>query len=307
VLKKVWLWPFIGAVALCVAIGLITSSVWNILMTALAFSSFYVLTGIGQMFVISSGPGNIDLSVPSTITLSALVSMSVMNRMPLGILVGIIVAILLGVSIGIVNYSIVWLGSIPPLIATLATNYVFLSIAISFSKGFFVKPPVALQAFVNVHIFSIPILMIIALCLAVLLGFLLKYAPYGRAVMAVGQNERASWLSGIGQTRTRYLTYILCSALASITGVLLAAFSGGASADMGNEYLFASIAVVVLGGTTITGGAGNVQGIIGAGVLLLLIGDLLNIAQLSAGPHDVVTGVIIVLVIFLAKIRVQAP
>ena len=87
---------------------------------------------------------------------------------------------------------------------------------------------------------------------------------------------------------------------AGITGVLLAAFSGGATLGMGDEYLLNSIAVVVLGGTSIAGGDSNVQGIIGASVLLYLIVNLLNIIGFGASLRYIVTGVVIVGIILAA-------
>ncbi|MGA2481119.1 MAG: ABC transporter permease, partial [Spirochaetia bacterium] len=87
------------------------------------------------------------------------------------------------------------------------------------------------------------------------------------------------------------------AAFASLTGILLAAFSGGATLGMGEDYLLNSIAVVVLGGSSIAGGDSNVQGIVGASVLLYLIVNLLNILGFVVGLRYILTGVIIVAII----------
>jgi ribose transport system permease protein len=193
----------------------------------------------------------------------------------------------------------------PPLIATLATNFILVSIAIAFSKGLFIKPPHALEVFVNTRIVSVPSLMVLVLAFAILSGMALKYTPYGRSLMAIGQNEKAAWLSGIRPANIRCFTYLICSCLACVTGVLLAAFSGGASLEMGSEYLLTSVAVVVLGGTKISGGKGNVQGIVGAALFLFLITALLNILGSKIGIRQMVTGLVIILVIYVANARTR--
>ncbi len=79
---------------------------------------------------------------------------------------------------------------------------------------------------------------------------------------------RAAWLAGIPVERVRFITYVLCGTLGGINGAPLAGYFRGASIDIGNEYLLASIAVVVIGGTSVTGGRANLPGIWGASLFL---------------------------------------
>jgi ribose transport system permease protein len=123
---------------------------------------------------------------------------------------------------------------------------------------------------------------------------------YGRSVTAIGQNTRAAWLSGIAVGRTRFLTYVLCGTLGGLNGALLAGYFRGANVDLGNEYLLASIAVVVIGGTSVAGGKANVAGIWGAALFLVLLLTMLNTFGVSAGVRLVLTGLIIVGVISAA-------
>ena len=92
------------------------------------------------------------------------------------------------------------------------------------------------------------------------MAVLLNRTVYGRSVTAFGQNTRAARLAGVPIERIRYLTYSLSAVLAAVCGVFLAGFSGGSSLNMGEEYLLASIAVVVIGGSSIAGGNSNVPG-----------------------------------------------
>ena len=131
-------------------------------------------------------------------------------------------------------------------------------------------------------------------------GILLQRMIYGRSVLAIGQNMRAARLAGIRVGRIRFLTYTLSGALAGIDGALLAGYFRGANVDIGNEYLLASIAVVVIGGTSVAGGKSNVPGIWGAALFLVLLLTMLNTFGVSAGVRLLLTGLIIVGVITVA-------
>src|SRR6202035_1897856 len=123
---------------------------------------------------------------------------------------------------------------------------------------------------------------------------------YGRSVLAIGQNMRAAWLAGIKVERIRLMTYMLCGALGGLSGALLAAYFRGSSTDIGNEYLLASIAVVVIGGTSVAGGRANIPGLWGAALFLVLLLTMLNTFGVSAGIRFVVTGLVIIGVIIAA-------
>ena len=111
---------------------------------------------------------------------------------------------------------------------------------------------------------------------------------------------RAAWLAGIRVARVRFFTYVLSGALGGINGALLAGYFRGASVDIGNEYLLTSIAVVVIGGTSVAGGKANVPGVWGAALFLVLLLTMLNTFGVSPGIRLVLTGLIIVGVITVA-------
>ena len=124
---------------------------------------------------------------------------------------------------------------------------------------------------------------------------------YGRQVIAVGQNPRAARLAGVPVERTRAITYIMCAVLAGVCGYLVAGFSGGAALNMGQEYLLSSIAVVVIGGTSVNGGYANVPGLWGAALFLFLLVTMLNTWGFGAGARLVLTGLVIIAVIVAAS------
>jgi ribose transport system permease protein len=119
-------------------------------------------------------------------------------------------------------------------------------------------------------------------------------------VTAIGQNSRAAELAGLNVNRTRFLTYVLSAFLAGLCGIVLSGFSGGAALNMGEGFLLASIAVVVIGGTSVAGGRANVPGIWGAALFMYLLETMLNTLGASAGIRLILTGLIIIAVIVAA-------
>jgi ribose transport system permease protein len=302
---KPWIWSFVGALVVWLAAVAFTGGygAGGMITAALPLAAFTVIVGIGQMFVITLGPGNVDLSLPANIGLASAVAMKVMGGDDGMIVVGLLAALASGGAVGIANYLLIRVLRIPPIIATLSSSFIILSIDISYGRGLQIKPPPAFADFANLQVLGMPVLAIGTALFAVLAWIALHRLIYGRSVLAIGQNMRAAWLAGIPVERTRFLTYTLSGALGGIDGALLAAYFRGASVDIGNEYLLSSIAVVVIGGTSVAGGKANVPGIWGAALFLVLLLTMLNTFGVSAGLRLVLTGLIIVGVITAAGAR----
>lgn len=297
-----WLVAFAGAILVFAATLAFTGGAGgpDILSTALSFATLSVIVGLGQMFVVTTGPGNVDLSIPSTIALAGTVAMTVMAGDDRLVALGLAAAVGIGVLVGTFNYALIRLLQIPPIIATLSASFLIQSAAIAYGRGLRVRPPEGFAAFATGRVAGVPNLAIATLVLSVALAVLLHRTLYGRSVSAIGQNARAAALAGVRVGRVRLLTYILSAALAGLCGAVLAGFSGGASLNMGEEYLLASIAVVVVGGSSVSGGQSNVTGIWGASLFLYLLTTLLNTVGIGAGVRYVLTGLIIIAVIVVA-------
>ncbi|WP_105402726.1 MULTISPECIES: ABC transporter permease [Neorhizobium] len=300
--SKPWIWSFAATIAVWIVTVLFTggASSLGLSQAALTFAAFSVIVGLGQMFVITLGPGNIDLSVPATMTLSGTLALKLMDVEDGMIVVGLLVSILLGFGIGIGNYVLIKLLRIPPIIATLSMSFIIQSTAIWTNRGLRIKPPEILAIFTTSNLFGVPNIAIVALILSVIAWVLLEKTIYGRWISAIGQSTFAARMTGIPVDGTRLVTYILCAVLASICGYLLASFSGGAALNMGSEYLLTSIAVVVIGGTAVAGGNSNIPGIWGASLFMFLVVSMLNTYGFGAGFRLILTGLIIIAVILIA-------
>src|SRR4029079_13519231 len=263
-----------------------------------------VVVGVGQMFVITLGPGNVDLSLPANIGLASAVAMKVMDGSDAMVPVGLAAALACGMAIGAGDHPLHWAQPIPPIIATLSASFIIQSIDISYGRGLQIKPPPGFADFTNWQInlagVGIPVLAVGVVLVTAVMGIVLHRTVYGRSVLAIGQNIRAAWLAGIPVGRIRFLTYVLSGGLGGLNGALLAGYFRGASVDIGHEYLLGSIAVVVIGGTSVAGGRANVPGLWGAALFLVLLLTMLNTFNVSAGVRLVTTGLIILAVITIA-------
>lgn len=298
-LAKPWIWSFIGAALVWLATVAFTGGYGGggMITAALSLAVFTVIVGVGQMFVITLGPGNVDLSLPANIGLASAVAMKVMDGNDQMIAVGLLAALACGMAIGAANYLLIWALRIPPIIATLSASFIIQSIDISYGRGLQIKPPPGFADFTNWQILGIPVLALLTVLFTIGAAIALQRMIYGRSVLAIGQNIRAAWLAGVNVGRIRFLTYTLSGALGGLDGALLAGYFRGANVDIGNEYLLASIAVVVIGGTSVAGGKANVPGVWGAALFLVLLLTMLNTFGVSAGVRLLLTGLIIVGVI----------
>ncbi|MEF0941563.1 ABC transporter permease [Rhizobium sp. BR 362] len=297
-----WIWSFVGASLVWLVTIVFTGGygAGGMITAALSLAVFMVIAGIGQMFVITLGPGNVDLSLPANIGLASAVAMKAMDGQDNMIAIGLLAALASGAAIGVANYLLIWALRIPPIIATLSASFIIQSIDISFGRGLQIKPPPGFAAFTNVQILGIPLLAILTAAFTLGAAVALRRMIYGRCVLAIGQNIRAAWLAGVRVGWIRFLTYTLSGTLAGLNGALLAGYFRGANVDIGDEYLLASIAVVVIGGTSVAGGRANVPGIWGAALFIVLLLTMLNTFGVSAGIRLLLTGLIIVGVITIA-------
>jgi ribose transport system permease protein len=238
--------------------------------------------------------------------LAATISIKTMDGDPAMIPIGLALTVAVGVLVGIANFALIRLLRIPPIIATLSSSFIILSIAIVWNRGLRIKPPEVLGDFPGTDVLGVPLVALLVIGVAAIMHVVLERTRYGRSVTAIGQNPRAARLSHVQVDRVRLTAYVSCAVFASLAGFLLASYSGGPALNMGDPYLLISIAVVVIGGTSVAGGEGNVPGLWGASLFLFLLAAMLNTFGVGEGVRQVLTGVIVILVIVVASFR-RAP
>ena len=297
-----WVWALIGVLLLWLVLSVITSRFSLHSLSGVAVSaSFLALAGLGQMFVITAGRGNIDLSIPNVLTLSAYVSTILIQGHDSRLWMGVLAALAIGLLVGAVNAVLVLAFRIPAIIATLATGYILATAALFANRAlvsYGVSP--ALKWITTTRLGAIPVIAIIAIVAVTIGSFVLGRLVYGRTLSAVGQNTQAAYLAGLRVTRIVAATFLISSLLAAVDGLLLQAYVGGAFLEMGGPYLLQSLGAVVLGGSLIMGGASTALGTLFGCVLLILIVTTMQIAGLPSGMQDIVQGLVVIFVLSLA-------
>ena len=181
----------------------------GMLTAALSLAVFTVIVGVGQMFVITLGPGNVDLSLPANIGLASAVAMKTMGGDDRLVLVGLAAAIACGLAVGLANYLLIWALRIPPIIATLSASFIIQSIDISYGRGLQIKPPPGFADFTNIVIAGVPVLAILTVLFTIGASIALHRTIWGRSVVGIGQNQRAARLAGLKVEPVRCATYAL--------------------------------------------------------------------------------------------------
>jgi ribose transport system permease protein len=284
-----------GAVCLWLAIGFVgKGSFGGTLASATSVAAFLTIAGLGQMFVIASGNGNIDLSVPYVLTFAAYLGSSTINGSNAKLAQTVIVVAAFGIMAGLVNATVISALRVPPIVATLAVGFIVESGYQELSTHVNGGLGSALDTLSTGGWAGVSYMAIIALACIVLAQVALSRSWFARGVLALGQSRQAARLVGVRTLRLTFIVYAISGLAAAVVGLLLGAYIGGGSLDMGGSYQLDSVAVVVLGGCLVSGGIANAPGVGIASVFITLLVTLTNLLHVSAGVEQIIEGLIIV-------------
>ncbi|MDD3172496.1 MAG: ABC transporter permease [Herbinix sp.] len=299
--ENIWIWAALGAFLLWLAMGIVSArlNVSSILANAFT-ASFLALMAFGQMLVVTSGRGAIDLSIPGVLTFSAFVSMSIINGENKNVFLAIVVVLAIGILVGFLNSVLVIYLKLPAIIATMSMNYILTTASLLINKNFsvFTIAPV-LKGLLRTKIMGIYLMIYLIILVGIGFWFLMNRTTYGKSLLAMGQNITAARLAGINVVKVEMLTYIFCSILAAISGILISARVGSAILGMGNDYTLETVASIVVGGTLISGGKANVPGTLVGCLFLGLIVTCMQIMGFSVGAQNIAKGALIVIVLVI--------
>lgn len=293
-----WGWSLVGVLLVwgCI-VAVRPGAPLDPLMQAFSLAPFLVLVALGQMLVITLGPGNIDVSVGTVISMSSYVSVAVSASA--GPVAGLLAAVAAGAAAGAVSVVAILLLRVPPIIATLATSLIVTSGTLLLADANRAGADPALRAFVNAKIAGIPVIAIVVALVTVLIALMLTRTRFGLSVVAVGQSARAAERAGLRVKTVTASAYLVCAAFAGLAGGLLAAFISP-STVLGSSYMLDSIAVVVIGGTLISGGRPVPVGAWTGAMFFVLLSGLLNLVGWSIGAQNILKGVLVVAVVIIS-------
>ncbi|MBD9450209.1 MULTISPECIES: ABC transporter permease [unclassified Rhizobium] len=270
------------------------------LLQQLKVASFLGVIATGMMMVILLG--QIDLSVPWTVTAGAMMACAATAYGAGGSLLAIPFGIACGAAIGLVNGLAVAYLRIPSMIITLATNAVVQGLMVVYTGGFSPQDSAsrAMRFLATGYtIPSVPNGVLVWLAVGILAVFLLTRTTFGRSLYAIGNRERAAYMSGIDTRRVTMIAFVISGSLSALGGVLLAGYASKASQSMGDAYLLPSIAAVVLGGTHVLGGKGTYLGTVAGVILITLLQSILSVMQIEEAGRQLIYGVVIVSMLLL--------
>ena len=270
------------------------------LLQQLKVASFLGVIATGTMIVILLG--QIDLSIPWLVAVGGMMSTAATAWGPFGEWLAIPFGIACGVALGLVNgFGVAYLR-IPSMIVTLAVNAVAQGLMVVHTGGFSPQDAssVAMRTLATGSLaFGLPNALIVWAVVGACAVFLLNRTTFGRAVYAIGNRERAAYLSGVDTQRVVLLAFALAGGLSAFGGVLLAGYASKAAQGMGDAYLLPAIASVVLGGASIMGGRGRYLGTVAGVILITLLQSILSVVQMPDAGRQIIYGVVIVAMLLL--------
>jgi ribose/xylose/arabinose/galactoside ABC-type transport system permease subunit len=271
------------------------------LMSNFKFSSFIGIGAVGMAFCIMSG--EFDISVGSMLALVAVFGASLIKLV--GGAGAVFATIAAASFLGYVNGVFVTKLRIPAFITTLGMLFIYRSIAFIYTDN----APIYIQndfwLFIgNGVVLGVPFAIVLLLACYTAAFLALRRAPFGRFVIAVGTNRNAALLSGINVDRIKISVFTLVGLFVGIASVVISANLGSANPGlMGQGYEFQVITAVVLGGTALSGGNGNLWGAFFAAMILTYLGNGLGLKQVNSYWQLVATGLVLIFAVSLNRVK----
>ena len=295
---------------LLVACFLFVDGYANGFYNVLVYSSIYgaVCIGLGLVMI----TGNIDLSVGFVAGLCGVSLVLAFNAVfaatgsaVLSLVVGIAAAFVTGALCGLLNGFVIAKIGVSPLIATIATNYLFKGLVFYFAKASFAPADVnTVKAFAKTQILGQRWLTpaVILFFVLIALVFLWMYKTrFGNALYIVGDNPEAAAFSGISVSRTVLIAYVICGLFAALCGFLMVSFDGYAIYTQGNALATFPISCCVIGGIKMAGGKGTALHILLGVLIMRAISTMMSVLFLNTDMVNFITGVLLVLVLIIDR------
>ena len=268
------------------------------------FLSFDYLVGVMLRNIVEIGmmalavtliiiTGGIDLSVGSTLVLSSMIGgIAALHG---GSALGIAVSLLVGAACGFFNGILIAKIKISPLVTTLATMYLYMGLARSISKGNSIYSHPGSHWFGTSEIAYIPLQIFYYAALALVFWFLLSKTTLGRKVYAIGHNENATNFSGVNTDKVKIIIYTISGLICGFAGLIWLGRFTSIKFDAGTSLALKVVTIIVLGGTSIMGGIGDMKGTILATLIIAVLNSGLTVLNIPITTQTIVHGVILVI------------
>jgi len=241
----------------------------------------------------------IDLSLAGIMSLAGCVSGYFMTKGHSPFF-AIMMALLVGIGFGLLNGVLVAIVKIPAFVSTYGVKYIANGLALMLmGSNIFFGFPDSFQFLGIGYVGAVPTLVVWALIITFILYVFLQKSKFGKAIYCVGANPTAAYYSGMSTIKTFLIVHVISSTCAAIAGVLQTSRMNAAQAGMGDSFQMLAIASIVIGGTSMSGGEGNVVGGILGALILTLIVNGMNLMDVTSQAQPLVTGAVIILAVLI--------
>lgn len=307
---------FIALIVLIIIFALLSDSFLSVnnMITMTKHVAYNAILALGMLFVILKG--GIDLSIGSTVGLSGVVAGVLLQGLQIDSLdvvlypqvwVVVLCSLLVGTLVGFINGVLVTRFNVAPFIATLGMLYVARGAALLISNGSTYPklggtPELGNTGFGLLgggRILGVPTAIWIMIVFAIVAVFVLRKTPFGRWVYATGGNERAAELAGVPVRKVKLRVYMISGFCAATTGLIISSELTSAAPQLGESFELNAIAAVVIGGAALTGGRGNVRGVLVGAFVIGFLSDGLVIVGVSTFWQILIKGAVIILAVML--------
>jgi len=294
-------WMILILFVVLVVIFSLTSSTFrttNNIMNVLRQASFIAIIAMGEYFVILTG--RMDMSISSIIGMVSIYFAGFAVTLGLPVWLAIVLVMLLSIAVGLANGALVVYGKVPAFIATLVTMNIIKGIYFIYSGGLPISGlPESFNFLGAGYVGVVPFPIILMAVIALLLNVITQHTSLGRSFFAVGGNIEAAKLSGINVNFIGIFAFVLCAVLTAIGALGLTAKTLSGNVMLGENLLFDVMTIVVLGGTSLSGGRGRIFGVVIGALFLQVISNMMVLVSINSFWQWVVKGVILMVVVLI--------
>ena len=264
--------------------------------------SLVTIVAMGQAIVLITGM--FDLSVGAIVALSGITGSYLVVMRDWPVWLSVLGAITVGCCCGLFNGFLVSKVKINPIIATVASGWIFSGIILVTTEGWPISNFPSNFAFLGQGSFlGIPLPILMMITIAIIITFFLSRTIYGRFLYAVGGNEKGCVFAGVNVGKYKIMAYAICGTLSGLAGVILASRMGSAQAESGLSWTLPTVAACVIGGVSLQGGKGKIYGVVIGAALLGTINNILVLIRVSPYWQSLISGLILLFAVAYDSFR----
>lgn len=291
-------------ICLLYTIGLLTNSsfrTWTNVRNLMGQITPTLLLTFGQLMVLIIG--GIDLSNGTQIAFTSVLGLSIILQNPDNIYLAIILMFCSGLLVGTINGLMVVKYKVNSLVTTLGMSIILSGVSLVITNQPIGPAPRVFVKIANKDIFGIPNVLFIIILFITFFAIMIKYTPLGRRFFAVGENETYAHWAGLPVIKTKFIAYIICSLMSVFTALFMFGRTGAADPTFGQDMAIDSIACVLIGGGSFSGGKGSIAGAVYGVILVQILNNLMSLMGVGLWSQKVLQGTLLLAIIISYQVR----